>query len=152
MYGLYDFQDRISEVHKDMLQIYDVDHESKQKVEQLEKETNDLLDEICKKLDSEIDDENSELCDQLGGLDYLERRGRKATEAAVGTINYLEQLCKVNYSPKNIDYLSKISYESLAEYIQHMEDLSNNISSETMNISKSGYKGMFGKLFYSVDQ
>ena len=48
MYGLYDFQDRISEVHKDMLQIYDVDHESKQKVEQLEKETNDLLDEICK--------------------------------------------------------------------------------------------------------
>ena len=49
MYGLYDFQDRISEVHKDMLQIYDVDHESKQKVEQLEKETNDLLDEICKK-------------------------------------------------------------------------------------------------------
>ena len=77
MYGLYDFQDRISEVHKDMLQIYDVDHESKQKVEQLEKETNDLLDEICKKLDSEIDDENSELCDQLGGLDYLERRGEK---------------------------------------------------------------------------
>lgn len=152
MYGLYDFQDRISEVHKDMLRIYDVDCESKQKVEQLEKETNDLLDEICKKLDSEIDDENNELCDQLGYLDHLERSGRKAAKAAVGTINYLEQLCKVNYSPKNIDYLSKISYESLAEYIQHMEDLSNNISSETMNISKSGYKGMFGKLFYSVDQ
>ena len=147
-YDIYDFQDRIDKLNKLIDEIFLLKNELDKKIDAIEKETNDLLDQEYLKKQNDNRDKYEM---QIRYLDELVAQGREVSKDALGLINYFEQAYGAKFSPQNIDFISNVNFSTPYQYIDYMRTLYNNISSEVMKLTDSLGQGFLGKMFHTYN-